>query len=132
MVLSVSERTFTQEVLKSPIPVLVNFWAPWCGLCLNIQPILLQFEINCNEQIKLVGVNADENFLLSNSYRLKTLPTLILIADGQPRERFDSFCGRDELRLKLENIRLSYSGNYRKGTTPAANLESCSAQVAVP
>lgn len=132
MVLSVSERTFTQEVSESPIPVLVNFWAPWCGLCLNIQPILLQFESNCNKQIKLVGVNADENFLLANSYRLKTLPTLILFEKGQPRERFDSFCGRDELRLKLENIRLNYSANYQAQTTPTANLESRSAQVAVP
>lgn len=132
MVLSVSERTFTQEVSESPIPVLVNFWAPWCGLCLNIQPILLQFEINCNEQIKLVGVNADENFKLSNMHRLKTLPTLILFENGQIRERFDSFRGRDELRLKLENIRLNYSANYPRRTTPGANLESCSAQVAVP
>lgn len=109
MVLSVSERTFTQEVLESPIPVLVNFWAPWCGLCHNIQPLLLQFETNCNEQIKLVGVNADENFKLSNVYRLTTLPTLILIENAEIRERFDSFRGRDDLRLALEKFRISYS-----------------------
>lgn len=108
MVLSVSERTFTQEVLESPIPVLVNFWAPWCGLCRNIQPLLLQFQAHCGEPIKLVGVNADENFKLSNAYRLTTLPTLILIEEGTVRQRLDGFRGRDDLRLALEEIRLGY------------------------
>ena len=133
MVLSVSERTFTQEVLESPIPVLVNFWAPWCGLCRNIQPLMTQFEASCNEQIKLVGVNADENFKLSNTYRLTTLPTLILIEDAKVRERFDSFRGRDELRLALELIRISYSDlaktytGVRNGSATALDLEFRSA-----
>ena len=129
MVLSVSERTFTQEVLQSPIPVLVNFWAPWCGLCRNIQPLLLQFQTHCNNQIKLVGVNADENFKLSNAYRLTTLPTLIRIADAEVRGRLDSFRGSDELRLALEKIRLSYSAlpktytGARTGSSIDADLE---------
>ena len=133
MVLSVSERTFTQEVLESPIPVLVNFWAPWCGLCRNIQPLIAQFETSCNEQIKLVGINADENFKLSNTYRLTTLPTLILIEDAEVRERFDSFRGRDELRLALELIRISYSDlaktytGARTGSATALDLECSSA-----
>lgn len=131
MVLSVSERTFTQEVLKSPIPVLVNFWAPWCGLCLHIQPILLQFQALCDEQIKLVGVNADENFKLANAYRLTTLPTLILVEDGEVEERIDSFRGRDELRLALEKVRSNYlktPKNYITATTSStANMECRSA-----
>ena len=109
MVLSVSERTFTQEVLESPIPVLVKFWAPWCRLCRNIQPLLSQFQQDCNEQIKLVEVNADQNFKLSNAYRLTTLPTLILIEEGKVLHRLDSFCAMDDLRLGLEEIRKSYT-----------------------
>jgi len=101
MVLSVSERTFTQEVLESPVPVLVNFEAPWCGLCRIIHPLLLQFQSQCGEQIKLVGVNADENFKLSNTYRLKSLPTLLLIENGIVRHRLEGFRGRDDLRLAL-------------------------------
>ena len=108
MVLSVSERTFTQEVLESPVPVLVNFWAPWCGLCRNIQPLLLQFQTDCSKRIKLVEVNADQNFKLSNGYRLTTLPTLILIEDSIVRQRLDSFRGQDELRRALEEIRVNY------------------------
>lgn len=108
MVLSVNERTFTQEVLESPIPVLIHFWAPWCGLCRLIQPMLSEFYRHSSDSIKLVGVNADDNFKLSNAYRLTTLPTLILIENGRVRQRLDSFRGRDELLLALEEIKLSY------------------------
>jgi len=108
MVLSVSERTFTQEVLESPIPVLVNFEAPWCGLCRIIQPLLLQFQAQCGEEIKLVGVSADQNFKLSTTYRLKSLPTLLLIENGIVRQRLDCFRTKDDLRLGLEEIKLSY------------------------
>ncbi len=113
MVLSVSERTFNQEVLESPIPVLVNFGAPWCGLCRIIQPTLLQFQAYCDGQIKLVGVNADDNFKLSNSYRLKTLPTLLLIENGITLQRLEGFRGCEDLRVALDEIRLYYA-NSRK------------------
>ncbi|MBD2362133.1 thioredoxin [Anabaena minutissima FACHB-250] len=109
MVLSVSERTFTQEVLESPVPVLVNFEAPWCGLCRIIHPLLLEFQVQCGDQIKLVGINADENFKLSNTYRLKSLPTLLLIENGIIRHRLEGFRGRYDLRLALEEIKLNYS-----------------------
>lgn len=108
MVLSVSDRTFEQEVLASPIPVLVNFGAPWCGLCQLIQPLLLQFHSCCNSQIKLVKVNADENFKLSNTYRLTNLPTLLLIENGKVRDRLEDFHSPSELRVILEEIRTSY------------------------
>ncbi|MHC5610054.1 MAG: thioredoxin family protein [Nostoc sp.] len=109
MVLSVSERTFTQEVLESPIPVLVNFEAPWCGLCRIIHPLLLQFQAQCGEEIKLVTVNADQNFKLSTTYRLKSLPTLLLIENGTIGDRLESFRGTEDLRLALENIKARYS-----------------------
>ncbi|MEH2388703.1 MAG: thioredoxin family protein [Nostoc sp.] len=109
MVLSVSERTFTQEVLESPIPVLVNFEAPWCGLCRIIHPLLLQFQAQCGEEIKLVTVNADQNFKLSTTYRLESLPTLLLIENGTIGDRLESFRGTEDLRLALEGIKARYS-----------------------
>ncbi|QYX33652.1 thioredoxin family protein [Sphaerospermopsis torques-reginae] len=112
MVLSVSERTFTQEVLESPIPVLVNFEAPWCGLCRIIHPLLLQFQAQCDNGIKLVAVNADQNFKLSTTYRLKSLPTLLLIEKGVIRQRLEGFRSRDDLRLALEEIQLSCMTNH--------------------
>lgn len=133
MVLSVSEQTFTQEVLESPIPVLVNFWAPWCKLCRNIQPLLWQFQQDWGEQIKLVDVNADQNFRLSNAYRLTTLPTLILIEERIVLQRIDSFGGTDDLRRGLEEIRVSYTHRHKtyagvgSGALGAADRNSRSA-----
>ncbi|WP_341527436.1 thioredoxin domain-containing protein [Nostoc sp. UHCC 0302] len=128
MVLSVSERTFTQEVLESPIPVLVNFEAPWCGLCRIIHPLLLQFKAQCGEEIKLVGVNADQNFKLSTTYKLKSLPTLLLIENGIVRHRLESFRGREDLRLALEEIKVSYSSRPKSySSSKTADLECRSA-----
>lgn len=127
MVLSVNERTFTQEVLESPIPVLIHFWTPWCGLCRLIQPLLSEFHQHSSENIKLVGVNADDNFKLSNTYRLTTLPTLILIENGKVRQRLDSFKGRDELRLVLEEIKLGYTVQAQtnlKSLAPSSQLSN--------
>jgi thioredoxin 1 len=123
MVLSVSERTFTQEVLESPIPVLVNFEAPWCGLCRIVHPLLLQFKAHYGEKIKLVTVNADDNFKLSNTYRLKSLPTLLLIEDGVVRRRLESFRSREDLRLALEEIKDNYTSSSIAYASPktAAN-----------
>ncbi|WP_193195126.1 thioredoxin family protein [Nostoc sp. MG11] len=118
MVFSVSERTFTQEVLESPIPVLVNFEAPWCGLCRIIQPLLLQFKAQYGQEIKLVGVNADQNFKLSTTYKLKSLPTLLLIENGIVRHRLESFRGREDLRLALEEIKVSYSKSPKSYNSP--------------
>lgn len=114
MVLSVNERTFSQEVLESPIPVLVNFEAPWCSLCRIINPLLLQFHSNCEDKIKLVRINADNNFRLVNTYRLKSLPTLLLLDNGIVKQRLEGFRGRDDLRMALEEIQLTYVNNYKR------------------
>jgi len=111
MVLSVNEKTFTQEVLESPVPVLVNFEAPWCGLCRIIHPLLLQFQTQCGDELKVVGVNADQNFKLSNTYRLKSLPTLLLIEKGIVKQRLEGFRSRDDLRQALEAIKLTYTSH---------------------
>lgn len=107
MLPSIDERSFTQDVLDSSTPVLVHFWAPWCGLCRMINPLLLQFQQKWGDRVKLVGINADESLRLANTYRLTTLPTLILFKDGQVLERLDGFLGRDDLRIALDAIAAS-------------------------
>lgn len=111
MVLSVNDRTFTQAVLKSPIPVLVHFWAPWCGLCRMISPQLIQFQSKWGEQVKIVSINADENFKLAHTYRLKSLPTLILFENGDVLHRLEHFRGRDDLSIALESMSIGYAAH---------------------
>ncbi len=108
MVLSVNEKTFKKEVLESSHPVLVHFWASWCGLCKMIVPQLVKFQSEWNGQLKLVGVNADESLKLANSYQLKTLPTLILFENGQIVNRVDHFQAREDFRRTLDAFMLSY------------------------
>jgi thioredoxin 1 len=104
MVKAVNEQNFSQEVLDSPQPTLVHFWAPWCGLCHLIMPTLTTFQNSWGQKIKLVSVNADENFMLANTYRLKNLPTLILFNQGKVVSRLEKLEGRDELYRTLETL----------------------------
>jgi thioredoxin 1 len=88
-VLSVSVNSFDQEVLSSPVPVIVSFWAPWCGVCRTVEPVLRQLQAGSSIPLKLVKINADENLRLSNYYRLKTLPTLLVFDQGDVIFRLD-------------------------------------------
>jgi thioredoxin 1 len=104
MVLSINERTFRQEVLESTTPVLVDFWAPWCGLCRLIHPLVQEFQSEWGESVKLVRVNADDNLKLATTYRIKSLPTILLFEGGQVVHRLDGFNGRDDLKRALQTI----------------------------
>lgn len=108
MLLSVSEQMFKQEVLEASTPVLVNFWAPWCGLCKLIVPQLRQFQDDWRGQVKLAAVNADQSLKLASTYRLQTLPTLILFDKGQVLYRLDHFQGREDLRRTLDSFMVNH------------------------
>lgn len=105
MAITVSEKNFTHEVLKSSAPVLVNFWAPWCGLCRAISPLLSNFQSETGDHLKVVSINADENFKLANTYRLKTLPTFLLVVGGEVQVRLDEFKTLDDFRTFLTSLK---------------------------
>ncbi len=101
MVLSVTERTFTKEVLEAPTPVIAHFWAPWCGLCRIINPLLTRLEIDQADRLKVVKINADESLKLATTYRLTTLPTLIIFAGGKVLHRIEGLQRRDDLQKAI-------------------------------
>lgn len=104
MALAVDEKTFSQEVLKSPIPVLVNFGAPWCGLCRMTTPLLNRLQSDFAGKVKLVDINADDNIKLATTYRLTSLPTILLFDEGQVVRRLEEFRSRDELRTAIAGL----------------------------
>jgi thioredoxin 1 len=81
----VTTATFADEVLASPVPVLVDFWAPWCKPCDAIEPHLRSLAEAWGERARLVRVNMDDEPGLAGRYGVLSLPTVILFAQGEPR-----------------------------------------------
>ena len=84
MATAVTESTFEQEVLQSDKPVLVDFWAEWCGPCHAVSPVLDRIVEERNGELKLVKVNIDEEQELAMRFGVQSIPTMILFKDGQP------------------------------------------------
>jgi thioredoxin 1 len=82
---TVDASTFEREVLASPVPVIVDFWAPWCKPCDAIEPYLRGLSDAWGDRVRLVRVNVDEETGLSGRYGVLSLPTVILFAGGEPK-----------------------------------------------
>jgi thioredoxin 1 len=79
----VTDGTFKQEVLESDVPVLVDFWAPWCGPCRMVAPVVDEIAEQYVGQIKVVKVNTDENPAVASQYGIRSIPTLMIFKGGQ-------------------------------------------------
>jgi thioredoxin 1 len=80
--LNVNDGNFDEEVLKSDVPVLVDFWAPWCGPCKTISPLVEQISEEI-KYVKVVKMNIDNNAKTANEYGVRSIPTLMLFKDGE-------------------------------------------------
>ncbi len=81
---SIKEDAFEGEVVNSSIPVLIDFWAEWCGPCKEIAPILEEIADEMETKIKIVKINIDENPNIPNQYGIQSIPTLIIFKKGEP------------------------------------------------
>jgi thioredoxin 1 len=79
----VTDSTFDQEVLESNVPVLVDFWAPWCGPCRMVAPVVDEIAEQYSGQVKVVKVNTDENPNVASRYGIRSIPTLMIFKEGQ-------------------------------------------------
>ena len=79
----VTDASFKQEVLDSEIPVLVDFWAPWCGPCRMVAPVVDEIAEQYTGQLKVVKLNTDENPNVASQYGIRSIPTLMIFKGGQ-------------------------------------------------
>ena len=79
----VTDSTFKAEVLDSDVPVLVDFWAPWCGPCRMVGPVVDEIADQYGEKLKVVKVNTDENPQIASQYGIRSIPTLMIFKGGE-------------------------------------------------
>ncbi len=80
---AVTDSTFKEEVLDNEVPVLVDFWAPWCGPCRMVAPVVDEIADQYDGKLKVVKVNTDENPQIASQYGIRSIPTLMIFKDGQ-------------------------------------------------
>ena len=100
-VVSLSGSNFEQEVTKSQTPVLVDFWAEWCGPCKMIAPLIDEIAEEMAGKLKVGKVNVDENQELATKFGIRAIPTLILLKDGQVVWSHTATIGKKDLEKKL-------------------------------
>ncbi len=103
-VMEIKDFNFDAEVLQAEGTVLVDFYAPWCGPCRMLAPILEEFAQEYEGKLKIVKVNVDENSLTATNYKVMSIPTLIFFKEGELKETIVGFTDKEELRSKIEEI----------------------------
>jgi thioredoxin 1 len=93
----VSDSNFENEVLKASIPVLVDFWAPWCGPCKSIAPVLEEIAKDYNGKLKVCKVNVDDNPKSPSNYNVRGIPNLVLFKGGKVVEQIIGAVPKDQL-----------------------------------
>ena len=99
---AVSDATFADEVERSPLPVLVDMWAPWCGPCLMVGPIVDQVAADMAGRVKVAKMNVDDNPATSSRFGVRSIPTLLVFKDGQEVDRIVGVQPKAAILSRLE------------------------------
>ena len=102
--IEVSDATFTEEVLNSQVPVLVDFWAPWCGPCRAIAPLIEQLARDYEGKAKIAKVNVDHNQAVPMHYNVRSIPTLLYFSGGKVVDQVVGAVSKKVLSQRLDGL----------------------------
>jgi thioredoxin 1 len=101
---NVDQNSFDNEVLKSDRPILVDFWAEWCGPCRTLAPLLDEISTEVGEKARIVKVDIDKNSDLAAKYGVRGIPTMIFFKDGEAAKTLVGLQPKDEIKKSLEEL----------------------------
>ncbi len=104
MALQITESNFEAEVLQSPVPVLVDFWATWCGPCKMISPIVDQVSVELAGKAKVGKVDVDGNAALATRYNIRSIPTLLFFKGGELKDTVVGATSKDNIVKRLQAL----------------------------
>lgn len=102
--LNITDKNFKEEVLKSPLPVLVDFWATWCSPCKILSPIIEELAKEYMGKIKIGKLNVEENQNIPTQYGIMSIPTIIFFKDGKILNQLVGALTKQQLKQKIEEI----------------------------
>ena len=104
LIVTLTPENFAQQVLQSPVPVLVDFWAEWCGPCKMIAPLLDELADEYQGKVKIGKVNIDDQQALATKYGIRAIPTLLLINKGEVAEQMVGAKSKRDLKASLDRV----------------------------
>ena len=103
-IVSLNQNNFKTEVLDSPVPVLVDFWAEWCGPCKMIAPLLDELAGEYESRLRIGKINIDEDQNLATEYGIRAIPTLLIFKNGQVAEQIVGMRSKRDLKSSLDKV----------------------------
>ncbi len=103
-ILEISDGTFDQDVLQSDVPVLVDFWAPWCGPCRAIAPVVEELCSEYTGKLKVAKCNVDDNPKTPSRYGIRAIPTLIIFKGGNVSEQITGAVAKSQIAAAIDKV----------------------------